>query len=62
MFVAPPEWIPDPFEWGNFGGALTAQPFGRYLLNTVVIAPIIALFFFLQRHFIEGVTLTGIKN
>ncbi|RVX41616.1 carbohydrate ABC transporter membrane protein 2 (CUT1 family) [Nonomuraea polychroma] len=30
--------------------------------SAAVIAPIIALFFFLQRYFIEGVTLTGIKN
>ncbi|MEV0146148.1 MULTISPECIES: carbohydrate ABC transporter permease [unclassified Nonomuraea] len=38
MFVAPPEWIPRPFQWSNFGEALTAQPFGLYLLNTVIIA------------------------
>ncbi|MFD2353008.1 carbohydrate ABC transporter permease [Nonomuraea ferruginea] len=30
--------------------------------SAAVIAPIIALFFLLQRYFIEGVTLTGIKN
>ncbi|MCG5217965.1 carbohydrate ABC transporter permease [Streptosporangium sp. KLBMP 9127] len=30
--------------------------------SAAVIAPIIALFFFLQRYFIEGITLTGIKN
>lgn len=38
MFIAPPEWIPAPFQWSNFSEALTAQPFGRYFLNTVVIA------------------------
>lgn len=37
IFLAPPEWIPRPFEWENFTGALTAQPFGRYLLNTMII-------------------------
>lgn len=37
MFVAPPEWIPNPFMWSNFTGALTAQPFGHYLLNTMII-------------------------
>jgi multiple sugar transport system permease protein len=37
IFVAPPEWLPNPFEWANFSGALTAQPFFRYLLNTLVI-------------------------
>lgn len=37
MFIAPPEWIPKPFEWANFSGALTAQPFARYFLNTMII-------------------------
>ena len=37
IFIAPPEWIPRPFEWSNFTGALTAQPFGRYFLNTMII-------------------------
>ena len=37
MFIAPPEWIPRPFEWANFSGALTAQPFARYFLNTMII-------------------------
>jgi multiple sugar transport system permease protein len=43
MFVSPPQWIPDPFQWSNFTEALTAQPFGRYFLNTVVIAVISVL-------------------
>lgn len=43
MFVAPPEWIPSPFAWENFSGALTAQPFARYFVNTVVIAVISVL-------------------
>ncbi|MBB5867305.1 multiple sugar transport system permease protein [Allocatelliglobosispora scoriae] len=38
MFIAPPQWMPDPFQWSNFPEALTAQPFGRYAVNTVVIA------------------------
>ncbi|GAA2759302.1 carbohydrate ABC transporter permease [Actinopolymorpha rutila] len=37
IFIAPPEWIPKPFEWANFSGALTAQPFLRYFLNTMLI-------------------------
>ncbi|MEV6157877.1 carbohydrate ABC transporter permease [Nonomuraea sp. NPDC052129] len=43
MFVAPPEWIPRPFQWSNFSEALTAQPFGLYLVNTVIIAVICVL-------------------
>ena len=37
MFVAPPEWIPSPFAWENFSGAMTAQPFARYFLNTMIL-------------------------
>jgi multiple sugar transport system permease protein len=37
IFIAPPEWLPNPFEWANFTGALTAQPFGRYFVNTMII-------------------------
>jgi len=37
IFEVPPRWIPTPFAWSNFSGALTAQPFGRYFLNTLQI-------------------------
>ena len=37
IFIAPPEWMPSPVEWANFTGALTAQPFARYFLNTMII-------------------------
>jgi multiple sugar transport system permease protein len=37
IFVSPPEWIPDPVAWSNFTEALTAQPFARYFLNTMII-------------------------
>ncbi|MGW0807817.1 carbohydrate ABC transporter permease [Nonomuraea sp. NPDC002799] len=40
MFVAPPQWLPSPFQWSNFSEALTTQPFGRYFVNTLVIAVI----------------------
>lgn len=34
----PPRWIPDPFRWQNYPEALTYVPFGRYALNTLLIA------------------------
>ncbi|ACQ82033.1 binding-protein-dependent transport systems inner membrane component [Beutenbergia cavernae DSM 12333] len=37
IFISPPEWIPDPVAWDNFAGALTAVPFGRYFVNTMII-------------------------
>ena len=34
----PPRWIPDPFHWQNYPEALTYIPFGRFMLNTLIIA------------------------
>ena len=38
LFKLPPEWIPRPFTWSNYGRALTFIPFFRYLGNTLYIA------------------------
>lgn len=37
IFTAPPDWIPSPFVWKNFSGAVTSVPFGRYFGNTMTI-------------------------
>lgn len=37
IFTMPPEWIPRPFRWDNFGRALTVLPFGTYFMNTFII-------------------------
>lgn len=37
IFLFPPEWIPRPIQWSNYSEALTALPFDRYLLNTLII-------------------------
>jgi multiple sugar transport system permease protein len=34
----PPRWIPSPIQWQNYPEALTYVPFGRYAINTLVIA------------------------
>ncbi len=34
----PPRWIPNPFHWQNYPEALTYIPFGKYTLNTLIIA------------------------
>ena len=39
---------------GDFGMLMAA--------STMMILPVVALFFIAQRHFIEGITLTGMKN
>jgi ABC-type glycerol-3-phosphate transport system permease component len=37
ILVFPIKWIPDPVKWSNYVDIFDAAPFGRYLLNTVVI-------------------------
>lgn len=37
IFAVPPRWLPDPPQWSNYTAALTALPFGRYMLNTAII-------------------------
>lgn len=34
----PPRWIPNPLRWQNYPEALTYVPFGRFTLNTLIIA------------------------
>jgi multiple sugar transport system permease protein len=38
IFAVPPEWVPKPPRWENYTEALTVLPFGRYTLNTLLIA------------------------
>jgi len=38
IFRFPPVWIPSACQWDNYAKAMTAAPFGRYFLNTVIYA------------------------
>ena len=38
VFQDPPPLWPQDFQAGNYAGALTAQPFGRYFANTLAFA------------------------
>ncbi len=38
VFARPPIWWPNPPRWQNYREALTVLPFGRYAVNTVIIA------------------------
>jgi multiple sugar transport system permease protein len=38
VLETPPRWVPDPIEWRNYPEALTYVPFGRFALNTLLIA------------------------
>jgi multiple sugar transport system permease protein len=34
----PPRWIPTTFQWSNYREALTSMPFGRFYLNSAIVA------------------------
>jgi multiple sugar transport system permease protein len=38
VFTFPPTWIPTTFAWDNYSKALTSLPFGRYYLNSLIVA------------------------
>jgi len=38
IFAIPPIWLPDPPRWANYQEALTSLPFGRFAINTLIIA------------------------
>lgn len=38
VYRFPPEFVPSEFRWSNFPEALGMQPFGRFFLNTAVVA------------------------
>jgi multiple sugar transport system permease protein len=37
LFKFPPEWIPNPVAWSNFGEAWNALPFGAMVFNSVFV-------------------------
>ena len=38
IFRFPPVWLPSVWKWDNYAKAMTAAPFARYFLNTVIYA------------------------
>jgi len=38
VLEVPPRWLPSPIQWSNYSKALTYVPFGRFVVNTFVIA------------------------
>jgi multiple sugar transport system permease protein len=38
VFTYPPTWLPKKFAWSNFKEALTSLPFGRFYLNSLIVA------------------------
>jgi multiple sugar transport system permease protein len=38
IYVYPPKWLPEKFNLDNYVNAFTAAPFGRYYLNSLIVA------------------------
>ncbi|MBE2266868.1 MAG: carbohydrate ABC transporter permease [Anaerolinea sp.] len=36
-FALPPEWIPSPMAWDNFTRVFQEVPFGRFIVNTLIL-------------------------
>ena len=66
-FLGPLSYLNDSRQFtlalglAEFTGLYTSQWHLLMAASTVVIAPVLVLFLFAQRYFIEGITLTGIK-
>ena len=40
VYRFPPKFLPSIFKWSNFSEAITLQPFGRFFLNTAIVAAV----------------------
>jgi multiple sugar transport system permease protein len=38
IFTYPPVWIPDPIAWENYRTTVSVMPFGRFYLNSLIVA------------------------
>jgi len=38
VYQFPPKFLPSTWKWSNFFEAMTMQPFGRFFLNTLIVA------------------------
>lgn len=37
IYISPPVWIPEPIRWQNFIDAWNVAPFGKFLVNTMIM-------------------------
>jgi multiple sugar transport system permease protein len=62
IYISSPENEPLAYALQLFQSAHGSEPGMLMAASTLVMIPVLALFFFTQRYFIEGITLTGIKG
>jgi multiple sugar transport system permease protein len=43
IFSYPPIWIPDPIAWQNYRETVSVMPFGRFYLNSLIVASSITI-------------------
>jgi len=60
IYVSSPENMPISYALNLFKGDRGGEPGMLMALTTLSMVPVLALFFFAQRYFIEGVTLSGL--
>ena len=62
IYISSPEKMPLAYALQLFQSQHGGEPGMLMAAATMVMLPVLMLFFFTQRYFIEGVTLTGIKG
>ncbi|NSW77457.1 MAG: carbohydrate ABC transporter permease [Chthonomonadetes bacterium] len=62
IYISSPEKMPLAYALQLFQSQHGGEPGMLMAAATMVMLPVLVLFFFTQRYFIEGVTLTGIKG
>ncbi|RYG39616.1 carbohydrate ABC transporter permease, partial [bacterium] len=60
IYLNSPENMPLSYALQLFQGDRGGEPGLLMAFSTMTLAPVLALFFFTQRYFIEGVTLSGL--
>jgi multiple sugar transport system permease protein len=62
IYINSPEKMPLAYALQLFQGAHSAEYGLLMAASTLVMLPVLIVFFFTQRYFIQGITLTGIKG
>lgn len=62
IYISSPEKMPLAYALQLFQTAHSGEPGLLMAASTMVMVPVLLLFFFTQRYFIQGITLTGIKG
>jgi len=61
IYISSPEKMTLAYALQLFQGAHGGEPAMMMAAATLVMLPVLAVFFFTQRYMIQGVTLTGLK-